>query len=123
MDVFLWVLQVLLAIIFLMSGGMKLMQPKEKLAERMAFVNDFSDTTIKIIGGLEVLAAIGLVLPPLFDVATWLAPLAAVGLVFTMIGAIFVHIRRNEMPLIGGNVVLLIVALIVAWGRFGPEPF
>lgn len=63
-DTFLWILQWLLAGTFLMAGVMKLMQPKEKLAESMGWANDFRSNTIKEIGMAEVLAAVGLVVPP-----------------------------------------------------------
>lgn len=123
MNVVLWILQIVLAVIFLMAGMMKLTQTREKVSGQMKFVEDFSDNTIKLIGALEILAAIGLLLPPLFGVASWLAPLAAAGLAALMIGAMVVHARRGEMMNIGVNAVLLILALVVAWGRFGPESF
>ncbi len=120
MDIALWVVQVLLAIAFGLSGFMKVVQPKAKLAEneRMAWVNDFSPTVIKIIGGLEVLAAIGLILPMLTNILPVLTPLAAVGLVLTMIGAMVTHLRRGENPALVINLVLLLLAAFVVYGRF-----
>lgn len=118
MNIALWIVQVLLALVFLMAGGMKLMQPKEKLAENMAYVNDFSEGAIKTIGALEVLGAIGLVLPRLTGILPWLTPLAGVGLVLTMIGAAFTHLRRGENQMILINLVLLILAAFIAYGRF-----
>ena len=78
---------------------------------------------IKAIGALEVLAAIGLLLPAALDIAPILVPLAALGLVSIMIGAVVVHARRKENPMVGANVVLLVLAAVVAWGRFGPYSF
>jgi hypothetical protein len=52
-----------------------------------------------------------------------LVPLAAVGLVLLMVGAAITHARRNEVPMIAGNLVLLAVAAVVIWGRFGPYSF
>jgi len=118
MNVALWVVQGLLALAFLMVGGMKVMQPKEKMAEKMAWVNDFSANTVKGIGVLEILGAIGLIVPQVTGVLTWLTPLAAVGLTLTMIGAAITHGRRSEMQMIGINVVLLLLALFVVYGRF-----
>ncbi len=65
MNVVLWILQILLALVLLMAGGMKLMQGKAKLLEdpRMGWVGAYSDSTIRAIGGLELAAAIGLILP------------------------------------------------------------
>ena len=124
MNVVLWVVAIVLAVAFLASGVMKLVQPKEKLADSgMGWADDYSTGTIKLIGALEVLAAIGLVLPAALDIMPILVPLAAVGLVLVMVGAAVVHARRKETPLIGVNVALLAVAAFVAWGRFGPYSF
>lgn len=124
MNVVLWIIASVLAFVFLMAGLMKLAQPKAKLAASgMGWVESYSPGAVKAIGGLEVLAAIGLILPALFDVATVLVPLAAVGLALVMVGAIVVHARRKESPMIGINVVFLILAAVVAWGRFGPYSF
>ncbi|MCT9930613.1 DoxX family protein [Planotetraspora sp. A-T 1434] len=125
MNVVLWILQGLLALVFLAAGAGKLAQPKEKLAANpnMAWTEDFSQPTIKTIGALEVLAAIGLILPGLTGIAPVLTPLAAVGAVLLMVGAAITHGRRKETQPIVINVVLLIVAVVVAWGRFGPYAF
>jgi uncharacterized membrane protein YphA (DoxX/SURF4 family) len=71
MSIELWVVQVLLAAAFLMSGATKLSQPKEKLVKNMAWVEDFSQPTVRIIGTLEVLGAIGIVLPALTGILPW----------------------------------------------------
>ena len=123
MNVVLWILAGLLAVAFLGAGLTKLTQPKEKLAATMGWVEDFSPGTVKLIGALEVLAAIGLILPAAFDVVPVLVPLAAVGLVALMIGAALTHARRREIPLIVVNLVLLALAAVVVWGRFGPYSF
>ncbi|WDZ84358.1 DoxX family protein [Micromonospora cathayae] len=124
MDIVLWIIAALLALAFLGAGIMKLSQSKEKLAASgMAWTEDFGAGTIKLIGALEVLAAIGLVLPAVLDIVPVLVPLAALGLVLVMIGAIVVHARRRETQAIGINVVLLLLAAVVAWGRFGPYAF
>lgn len=78
---------------------------------------------MKLIGGLEFLAALGLILPAVTGIATVLTPLAATGLALIMIGAIVVHLRRNEVQGAVLNVVLLILSALVAWGRFGPYHF
>jgi uncharacterized membrane protein len=68
MNVVLWILAALLAVAFLFSGITKLTQPREKLAVRMGWVEDFSPRTVKVIGVLEVLAAIGLILPAALNI-------------------------------------------------------
>ncbi|MDQ3104444.1 MAG: DoxX family protein [Actinomycetota bacterium] len=124
MDVVLWIIAATLAAAFGAAGVMKLAQPKQKLAASgMAWVNDFSQGAIRAISSLEVLAAIGLVLPPLLDLAPVLTPLAALGLVLLMVGAAITHLRRSEQPMVIVNAVLGILAAVVAWGRFGPYEF
>jgi uncharacterized membrane protein YphA (DoxX/SURF4 family) len=118
MSIALWVVQVLVAAAFLMSGATKLSQPKEKLLKNMAWVEDFSQPTLRTIGALEVLGAIGVVLPALTGIVPWLTPLAALGLVLTMIGAALTHLRRAEYGGIAMNAVLFVLAAFVAYGRF-----
>lgn len=81
-------------------------------------MNDFSAGTVRLIGILEVLGAIGVVLPKLTGILSWLTPTAAVGLVLTMVGAALTHLRRGENSNIVTNVVLLTMAASVAYGRF-----
>jgi uncharacterized membrane protein YphA (DoxX/SURF4 family) len=123
MNVLLWLLQVVLAFMFLMAGSMKLAKPKDEMAEQMAWVEDFSQNTIKTIGVLEILGAVGLILPAIAGVAPVLVPLAATGLGLTMVGATAVHVRRSEMPNVAITVMLLILSALVAWGRFGDYAF
>jgi hypothetical protein len=124
MNIALWIAAGLLAVAMLGTGAMKVLQPKEKLAAKgFNWVEDFSPGMVKFIGVAEVLAAIGLILPAVLDIATFFVPLAAVGLVLVMIGATIVHTRRKEFTAVPINVVLLLLAAFVAWGRFGPHAF
>ena len=124
MNVVLWIIAAVLAVAFLGAGLMKLGQPRQKLVESgMGWAGDFSPGAVKAIGALEVLGALGLILPALFDVATVLVPIAAVGLAVIMLGAIVVHARRKEPQMVVANVVLLVLAVVVAWGRFGEWSF
>jgi uncharacterized membrane protein YphA (DoxX/SURF4 family) len=124
MNVVLWIIAGLLAAAFLVAGGMKLTQPKKKLAESgLAWVEDFSPGAVKAIGALEVLGALGLILPAVLDIAPILVPIAATGLAVIMLGAIVTHARRREHQAIVINVILLVLAVVVAWGRFGPYAF
>jgi uncharacterized membrane protein YphA (DoxX/SURF4 family) len=118
MNTVLWIIQILLALTFVFSGFMKMTQPKDKLRPMMGWVDDFALNTIKIIGFLEVLAAVGLILPALTGILPFLTGLAAVGLVLTMIGGALVHFRRKEYSVMPVNIVLLALALFVAYGRF-----
>jgi uncharacterized membrane protein YphA (DoxX/SURF4 family) len=123
-NIVLWIIAGLLAAAFLAAGLMKLSQPKEKLvASGMGWATDFSPGTVKTLGGLELLAAIGLILPAALNIAPVFVPLAALGLVIVMIGAIVTHARRKEAQAIAMNIVLLVLAVVVVWGRFGPYSF
>ena len=123
MNVLLWIVQALLAVAFAGSGLMKISRSRAQLAPQMPYVEDFSDGTIKLIGGLELLAALGLVLPAWTGIATVLTPLAAVGLALVMALAAATHARRKEYPAIAFNAVLFLLAVVVVWGRFGPYSF
>ncbi|WFE99428.1 DoxX family protein [Micromonospora sp. WMMD964] len=133
MNVPLWAIQILLAAVFAGAGLAKLTRPKEKLRDRMGWVDPVPPSQVKALGFVEVLAAAGLVLPPLTGIATVLTPLAAVGLVIVMIGGIVVHRRdmkehtgdRRKLEIQGAITcaVLLVLAAVVAWGRFGPYSF
>lgn len=118
MSVVSWVLDAVLALAFLAAGGMKLAQPRATLAEKgMGWAADFSDGAVKGIGALEVLGAVGLVLPKLLGIAPVLSPLAAVGLAAVMVGAVVVHVRRKESP--AAAAVLAVLALVAAIIGFG----
>ena len=124
MNLVLWIIAGVLAAVFLGAGLMKLTQPREKLAASgLGWAEDFPPNVVKLIGALEVLAAIGLILPAVLGILPVLVPLAALGLVLMMIGAAVTHARRKELPAIAVNVVLLVLAAVVAWGRFGPHSF
>ena len=124
MNVVLWIIAGLLALAFLAAGAMKLMQPRQKLAASgMAWTEDYSDGAVKGIGALEVLGALGLILPAALGIAEILTPLAAAGLAIVMVGAAVVHARRGESKAIGAPVVLALLALVIAVLRFGPYSF
>jgi uncharacterized membrane protein YphA (DoxX/SURF4 family) len=124
MNIALWIIAGLLAATFLASGVVKLIQPKEKLVSSgFGWAEDFSTGSVKAIGVLEILAAVGLILPAAVDIAPVLVPVAAVGLVLLMVSAIITHVRRHEAQVIAVPVVLFTLAALVALGRFGPESF
>ena len=78
---------------------------------------------MKLIGALELLGAIGLVLPAATGTLAWLTPLAALGLLALMVLAIPVHLRRDESSMVAVNVVVALLAAFIAWQRFGPHAF
>jgi uncharacterized membrane protein YphA (DoxX/SURF4 family) len=120
METALWIAQVLLAAIFLLTGTTKLTQPRLKMAAGpMRWAADVTDRQFRTIGLVEVLGAIGLILPAAFGIAPLLTPLAAIGLVLTMIGAIHVHVRHGETNRLAVPIVVLALALFVAIEGFG----
>jgi uncharacterized membrane protein YphA (DoxX/SURF4 family) len=120
MNVVVWIVSGLLAAMFLMSGVMKVPATKASLAAnpRMGWTAPFPIELIKFIGIAEIAGAVGLILPRVVDLATWLVPAAAIGLAVIMIGAIITHARRSEFSSVAVNAVLLALALFVAVQRF-----
>jgi hypothetical protein len=126
MNLTLWIVAGLLAAVFLFAGSTKLFIPRKKLAEAPGggWVLDFSAGFVKALGALEILGAVGLILPALLDVAPVLVPLAALGLGVIMVGAAAVEFRRQEFKHVLVNLTYLALIAFVAWGRyFGPESF
>lgn len=118
MNIALWIVQGLLAAAFLMAGSMKLSKSKEELKDQLGdWVDDFSDSTIKTIGMLEVLGGVGIILPMLLGILPVLVPVAGIGLALTMAGAMIVHIKRGEYGALKNNVPLLLFALFIIIGR------
>jgi hypothetical protein len=121
MEIVVWVLQVVAALAFLGAGVMKLARPRRALvASGMGWAEDFSDGGVKGIGALEVVGALGLILPAITGIAPVLVPLAALGLALVMAAAVVVHVRKKE-PFTPA-LVLGLLALVVAILRFGPYP-
>ena len=118
MNTAIWIAQILLFLVFAGSGLSKLLQPYEKVAAQMAYVNDFTPDSMRAIGTLEFLGAIGTVLPAWTGIFPWLTPLAAFGLAVNMGGAMSTHLRRKEYTMIIVNLVLLILAGFVVYGRW-----
>jgi hypothetical protein len=125
MNLTLWIVAGLLAAVFLFAGANKLFIPREKLAEAPGggWILDFSAGFVKALGAVEILGAVGLILPALLDVAPVLVPLAALGLGPIMVGAAAVESRRREFKHALLNLTYLALIAFVAWGRFGPESF
>jgi len=119
LNIVLWIVQVLLALLFIWAGGMKLVLPLEKLAGPVALPGAF----VRFIGVAELLGGLGLILPSLLRIRPGLTPLAAAGLVIIMIGAVvitFVGGVGVGLAVIPGVTGLL--AAFVAWGRWRLAP-
>ena len=126
MNLSLWIIAGLMAAVFLLAGANKLLIPQEKLAKAPGggWVLDFSAGFVKALGAVEILGAVGLILPALLDIAPVLVPMAAVGLALIMVGAAIVTFRRQEFKHVLLNLTYLALLVFVAFGRFfGPESF
>lgn len=121
MNIILWVFQVLLGLYFFVTGILHFIVPPG-LPAPMAWMYELSTSLHYISGSAEILAGLGLVLPGLTRIQTRLTPLAALGLVFVMIGAAVWHFPRNEMPNIAMNIILAVVAGFIAYGRWRLSP-
>lgn len=117
MNIALWILQVLLGGLFLMAGVMKAFQ-YDRAKATLPWVKEVSRNLVTFIGVSELLGGLGLVLPALTGILTWLTPLAAAALALVMLLAAGFHASRREFPAIGFNLVLLLLAAFVAYGRF-----
>jgi hypothetical protein len=119
-NIALWVVQALLALVYLAAGGLKVVRPREQLVAsgNYDWMKDTSNAGVKAVGAVELLGAVGLILPELTGIALILTPIAAVGLVVVQVGAIRVHLARNERKPLPANVILLLLAAFVAVGRF-----
>jgi uncharacterized membrane protein len=116
MTIAVWIASGLLALAYLTAGVMKAFLPAERIAKNFPWTETVGLPATRVIGVLEILGAIGLILPPLTGIAPIVAGFAAVGLVLVQVGAIATHIRRHERFIV--NIALLLLAAFVAVGRF-----
>ncbi|MBM0276210.1 DoxX family protein [Micromonospora tarensis] len=125
MNLALWIAAGLLAAVALLAGVTKTVVPKEKLASAHGggWTGDASVGFVKALGVLELLAAVGLILPAVLDIAPVLVPVTAICWVLLMVGATITHLRHDEAKFIVLNLTYLALAAFVAWGRLGPESF
>lgn len=121
MHVALWVLQVLLGVYFLATGVMHFVVP-EGLPAPMAWMYELSTGLHYFSGTAEILAGLGLILPGITKIQTRLTPLAGAGLILVMIGAMVWHAQRGELANIFLNLILAVLAGLVAYGRWRLEP-
>jgi hypothetical protein len=125
MNLSLWIVAGLLAAVLLVSSS-KMFVPREKMASMghaAEWALDFSPAALRTIGALELLAAAGLILPAVLDLAPILVPVTATCVALLFTGAVTMRLRRGEKATIVPDVVYLALAVFLAWGRFGLEPF
>jgi uncharacterized membrane protein YphA (DoxX/SURF4 family) len=118
MNIALWIIQVVLALLFLFAGVMKLVLPIEEMTKQMPMPGLF----LRFIGVCEVLGGLGLILPGLLRIRTILTPLAAAGLVIIMIGAIALTLKSGQLGPALFSLVVGLLAAFVAYGRWRLAP-
>ena len=118
MNIALWIIQVLLSLLFLFAGGMKLVLPIEEMTKEIAMPGWF----LRCIGVAEVLGAIGLILPWLFNVRPALTPLAAAGLVIVMVGATVTTVMTDDILMALFPLAVGVLAAFVIYGRWWLAP-
>ncbi len=123
MNIALWIIQVLLALLFLFAGGTKLVLPIEVLTG-MGSPNQvhLPGLLIRFIGACEVLGALGLILPGLFRIRTGLVPLAAAGLVIILLGAVVLTVIGDGVAPALFPLVVAMLTAFVAYGRWRLAP-
>ena len=118
MSIAVWIVSGLTAALYLMAGGRKVFMAEEKLPANFPFVEATGVRLLRFIGIVEVLGAIGVILPALTGIAPILTPIAATGLALVMVLAIIFHLRRAEYSSLPFNIVLLVLPAFVAVTRF-----
>jgi uncharacterized membrane protein YphA (DoxX/SURF4 family) len=123
-NTWLWILAGFLAALFLGTGVLKLTRSRDEIiAEGLTWAEDYTEPQLRALGWAEVLGAVGLVVPPLvgFGIVT---PVAASCLTVLTIGALVVHVRRREfLPDALRTIALIVMCVVLAYWRFGPEAF
>ena len=123
MNILLWIIQVLLALMFLLAGGMKLVMPIEKLmAAGPPNQIVLPALFLKFIGLCEVLGALGLILPGALKRQQYLTPLAALGLTIIMIGAVVVTLMGPGFSFAISPLITGLLCAFVAYGRSKVRP-
>ena len=115
LNIGLWVVQVLLAILFLMAGITKLTSPVENLP--YPWMKEVPELMVRLLGIVEILGGIGIFLPSMLRIKPQLAIFATLGMIFLMISAIIFHVMRGESAVIGFNFIVIALAGFVYWGR------
>lgn len=122
LNISLWVLQILLAGLFIMAGASKLFTPLEDQRTAMEWAKHTSDGAIYFAGLAEILGGLGLILPALLRIMPWLTSLAALGLAIVMLLAAALNGSIGESNAIMPTILIAGIALFVAWGRYKKAP-
>ena len=122
MNIAIWVVQVLLAVFFILFGFMKAFLPIDSIADQMSFVLDVPEALVRFIGVAELAGGLGLILPAITRILPWLTIAAAGGLGTIMILAFIFGVSRGEIPNAVINIVVLALLVFIAYGRWKLVP-
>ena len=118
MNIALWIIQALLALLFLFAGGAKLVMPIEEMTKQIAMPGLF----LRFIAVCEILGGLGLILPWLLRIRPGLTPVAAAGLVIIMIGATVLTLMTGDIAMALFPLAVGLLCAFVAYGRWGRVP-
>lgn len=118
----LWVAQVMLALVYLPAGATKLLAPIAEVAQQMPWAADVAPSFVRFIGAVDLAAGIGILLPAMLRIFPRLTVWAALGSVVLQLCAIMLHTTRGEYSVVPFNLVLIALAVLVAWGRTVKAP-
>ena len=116
-SIILWAAQLLLAAAYGLFGSMKATQPLDQLAKMMTWIPSFPPLFVRSLGAVEVLGAIGLILPSLTRIQPRLTVIAALCILVHQFLAVSLHVSKGEISVLGLNVVLIVLAAFIFWGR------
>ncbi|MCB2200459.1 DoxX family protein [bacterium] len=123
MNIFIWVVQVLVALLFLMSGFFKGFIPIEQMASQGAiWVTTVPAWMVKAAAATDILGGLGLLLPSILRIRPRLTIIAAWCLILQMVLAVVVHLRAGDIQVIGMNVFLIVGTAFIIWGRTKKAP-
>lgn len=123
-NTWLWILAGFLAALFLGTGVLKVTRSRDEIiAEGLTWAEDYSEPQLRALGWAEMLGAVGLIAPPLVGVGI-VTPVAASCLALLTAGALVVHVRRREfLPDALRSIALVVLCVLLAYWRFGPQAF
>jgi uncharacterized membrane protein YphA (DoxX/SURF4 family) len=117
-DTYLWIAQIVAAALFGLAGAMKTtLSPENLVSKGMSWAGRYPAGSVKIVGWVEILGAMGLIFPQLWNIAPVLTPLSALGCAIIMLLAAIDHLKNGENKNIFMNIVLLALCIYIARGR------
>ena len=118
----LWIAQIILALLFLITGVTKLVMPAEFLHTTFTWTKETNLVSVRLIGFFEIMGSMGLILPSWLRIKPQLTPFAAVGIAVIMLLASILHISRGEFSELPINIIVLFMSAFIVMGRLKKSP-